>query len=131
MLPQRDTYAEANMLSRGQEIAVEVDESQAVNFVLRPGEFSLHDVGIVHGSLPNASDAPRIGLAIRYISPDVVQHGGARDLVLLLRGRDRHGHFDIAEPPQRDVPYGVSPLHRESLARKTRNLLPAGAPGTR
>src|SRR5689334_4700247 len=46
-LPQRDTFARENMLSRGQEIAVEVDERQAVDLVLRPGEFSLHHVGIV------------------------------------------------------------------------------------
>ena len=33
-LPHRDTFAQDNLLSRGQEIAVEVDESKAVDIVL-------------------------------------------------------------------------------------------------
>jgi ectoine hydroxylase-related dioxygenase (phytanoyl-CoA dioxygenase family) len=61
-LPQRETYGADNMLSRGQEIAVDVDEAQAVDLALRPGEFSLHHVAIVHGSGPNISDVPRSGL---------------------------------------------------------------------
>jgi non-heme Fe2+,alpha-ketoglutarate-dependent halogenase len=122
LLPQRETFAEHNMLSRGQEIAVEVDETKAVDLILQPGEFSLHDVGIVHGSGPNESDVPRIGLAVRYISPDVVQQGSQRDLVLMARGRDAYGHFDIAEPPQTDMPYGTSATHADALARKRGNL---------
>ena len=127
LLPQRETYAEANMLSRGQEIAVEVDESQAVDFELQPGEFSLHHIGIVHGSGPNTSQTSRIGLAVRYISPDVVQQGSARDMVLLARGKDDYGHFVIVAPPLHDLPFGESTVHSESLARRTRNVLPAGA----
>jgi hypothetical protein len=129
MLPQRETYARDNMLSRGQEIAVEVDESRAVDFVLKPGEFSLHHIGIVHGSGANQSEVPRIGLAIRYISPDVVQQGSSRDMVLLMRGRDDYGHFDLCEPPTSDLPWGASPLHAESLQRKLQNIMPKTAPG--
>lgn len=121
-LPQRETYAESNMLSRGQEIAVQVDESKAMDLVLRPGEFSLHHVGIVHGSGPNESDEPRVGIAVRYVSPDVVQQGNARDLVLLVRGRDDHGNFEVIEPPTHDVARADSTAHAESLARKRRNL---------
>jgi non-haem Fe2+, alpha-ketoglutarate-dependent halogenase len=124
LLPQRETYAETNMLSRGQEIAVEVDESEAVDFVLQPGEFSLHHIGIVHGSGPNTSDTPRIGLAVRYVSPDVVQQGTARDMVLLARGRDDYGHFDIVDPPTHDLPFGESAVHAESMARRMRNVMP-------
>lgn len=123
-LPQRETYAEANMLSRGQEIAVDVDVGKSVALELGAGEFSLHDIGIVHGSGPNESNAPRIGLAVRYISPDVVQQGRERDMVMLLRGQDRHAHFEIVPPPERDLPYGTSTVHAESLARKRRNLMP-------
>jgi ectoine hydroxylase-related dioxygenase (phytanoyl-CoA dioxygenase family) len=122
LLPQRETYGADNMLSRGQEIAVAVDESQAVDLVLRPGQFSLHHVGIVHGSGPNESTGPRIGLAVRYISPDVIQQGAQRDLAILARGRDRYGHFDLVEPPDRDLAYGESSTHRESIARKRSNV---------
>ncbi|MDF2781553.1 MAG: syringomycin biosynthesis enzyme, partial [Geminicoccaceae bacterium] len=41
VVPHKDTFAERNMLSRGQEIAVEVDEASAVDVVLQPGEMSL------------------------------------------------------------------------------------------
>jgi ectoine hydroxylase-related dioxygenase (phytanoyl-CoA dioxygenase family) len=119
--PHAETYAAANMLSRGQEISVDPDESGKVDIELRPGEFSLHHVGIVHGSGPNDSDDARIGLAIRYISPDVIQQGGQRDLVMQLRGTDAFGHFDIVDRPERDVPRRESAVHAESIRRKAEN----------
>jgi len=124
LLPQRETYAPDNMLSRGQEIAVEVDEAQAVSMCLQPGEMSLHDIGIVHGSGPNKSDKARIGLAVRYMSTDVVQKGSERELVLLVRGKDEYGHFEIVSPPESDGVCGESAVHTEALRRKSRNIMP-------
>src|SRR5262249_10351763 len=43
-VPHRDTFAEKNILTRGQEIAVHVDEDRAVDIILEPGEISLHHV---------------------------------------------------------------------------------------
>jgi hypothetical protein len=128
LLPQRDTYAANNMLSRGQEIAVEVDENKAVDLVLRPGEMSLHHIGIVHGSGPNSSDGPRIGLAVRYITPEVRQSGQARDFAVLVRGRDDHGNFDLVEPPERDDNPEESTLLAEAQRRKSANIMPDQAP---
>src|SRR5882757_881264 len=62
-----DTFDQNNLLTRGQEIAVDVDENKAVYVELRPGQASLHHVLLFHGSEPNRSDQRRIGLAIRYI----------------------------------------------------------------
>jgi non-haem Fe2+, alpha-ketoglutarate-dependent halogenase len=115
------------MLSRGQEIAVHVDETQAVDLILQPGEMSLHHIGIVHGSGPNQSDHPRIGLAVRYIAPEVRQEGAARDIAVLVRGKDEHGHFDLAEPPEHDSTPEESSIHAEALQRKAINTLPNGA----
>ncbi len=103
LLPQVETWAADNALSRGQEIAVEVDESQAVDINLRPGEMSLHHVMIVHGSKPNTSAKPRIGIAVRFVSPDVKQEGGERPVAVLARGRDDYGNFDLLEPPTEDT----------------------------
>jgi len=61
----RDASAVDNVL--GQEIAVEVDESQALNMVLQPGDVEVHHPKIVHGSLANTSPHRRCGLTIRYI----------------------------------------------------------------
>lgn len=130
LLPQRETYGPDNMLSRGQEIAVEVDESRAVSLILQPGEFSLHHIGIVHGSGPNVSGGPRIGLAIRYVSPNVVQSGTVRDLALLVRGKDHYGNFETADPPSHDMACGDCPTHTEALSRKAQNLLPKQPPSS-
>jgi ectoine hydroxylase-related dioxygenase (phytanoyl-CoA dioxygenase family) len=122
-LPQRDTFARDNILSRGQEIAVEVDERGGVNVVLRPGEFSLHHVGIVHGSGANQSHKPRIGLAIRYMSTEVIQSAPEREMAVLVRGRDDFGHFEIAPPPQSDGICGQSAIHKEAMRRKKVNAI--------
>ncbi len=36
-IPHRDTFAKNNLLTRGQEVAVDVDESKAVTIELEPG----------------------------------------------------------------------------------------------
>jgi ectoine hydroxylase-related dioxygenase (phytanoyl-CoA dioxygenase family) len=100
MMPQRETYVPDNALSRGQEIAVEVDERQAVNLSLRPGEMSLHHIWIVHGSNANTSkDTPRIGIAIRYTRPEVVQESPTKPFAMLVRGEDTCGNFNLQPPP--------------------------------
>ena len=45
----------------------ELDEDSAVDLELSPGQLSMHDVGIVHGSKPNRSPHRRAGVAIRYM----------------------------------------------------------------
>ena len=44
-----------------------VDDTNAVDFILAPGDVSIHNPKIVHGSNANTSDTWRIGLTIRYI----------------------------------------------------------------
>jgi len=120
-----ETYAQDNMLSRGQEISVEVDESRAVDMALQPGEMSLHHIGIIHGSNPNRSNKPRIGIAVRYITPEVVQDGAARQMVLIVRGKDDFSHFELVEPPEDDVISDQdTAVHREALRRLRSNILP-------
>ena len=123
MLPQTETFAPDNALSRGQEIAVAVDESQAVDIVLHPGEMSLHHIGIVHGSNANTSGTPRVGLAVRYISTAVVQDGEERSFAMLVRGRDEFGNFDLIEPPSEDSPAG-GPGQSEVVRRMLANVMP-------
>ena len=103
VMAHRATYAEANMLSRGQEIAVDIDEADAVDVVLQPGEMSLHHVLIAHGSQPNRAAWPRIGFAIRYIGGHVRQTEGRRDSATLVRGRSRADTFDLESPPGGDL----------------------------
>jgi ectoine hydroxylase-related dioxygenase (phytanoyl-CoA dioxygenase family) len=108
-LPHRDTFAQQNLLSRGQEIAVEVDESQAVTLALQPGEISLHHVRLIHGSDPNPSPRRRIGFAIRYLPTYVRQVVGSEDSATLVRGVDSYHHFLPEQRPAAD-------LHPDALA---------------
>ncbi len=55
-----DMQDENNLLTRGQEIAVKVDEAAAVELPLQPGEMSLHHIRLFHNSQPNQSDERRI-----------------------------------------------------------------------
>ena len=116
-IPHVDTFAENNLLTRGQEIAVEVDESKAVSMMLAPGEMSLHHIRLVHGSAPNHSRDRRIGLAVRYLPTNVRQTKG-RDSAMLVRGVDEHGHFDLEPRPREDLGEAERRAHADAVDRK-------------
>jgi ectoine hydroxylase-related dioxygenase (phytanoyl-CoA dioxygenase family) len=85
------------------------DESTAVNVELEPGQMSLHDVRLIHGSAANTSGRRRAALIMRYM-PATSYYD--RSLVkqrrddspfnifdqplLLMRGTDRTGRNDFA-----------------------------------
>jgi len=124
ILPHNETYADNNALSRGQEIAVDLDESQAIDVVLAPGEMSLHSIAIVHGSKVNHSDRPRIGVSVQYLTPDVVQEGAERPFAILLRGEDNLGHFDLLGPPT-DLSAASEETVRDAVVRRMmKSILP-------
>lgn len=125
-LAHADTFHPDNQLSRGQEIAVEVDEAQAVDITLQPGEFSLHHVLLVHGSRPNPTGRPRIGCAIRYLPTYVRQVAGLRDSAMLVRGQDRFGHFDLEPRPPRDLDPAMLAYH-DGVCGRQKQILYAGA----
>jgi non-haem Fe2+, alpha-ketoglutarate-dependent halogenase len=123
----RDTFAAHNLLSRGQEIAVEVDERQAVALPLAPGEMSLHHVRLIHGSEPNPSDRRRIGYAIRYLPTHVRQVVGTRDSATLVRGVDQFGNFAPEQAPEADLsPAALA--HHAAMIRQTNAVLMRGTP---
>ena len=120
-IPHVDTFHKDNLLSRGQEVAVAVDEAQAVDIVLQPGEISLHHIKLVHGSAPNLSDDRRIGFALRYI-PTHVRQTKVRDSAMLVRGVDRHHHFDPEPRPRHDLDDAALAAHADAVARQVAAL---------
>jgi len=94
----RDDYTLAQVIDDGQ-----VDLSQARDIVLEPGQISLHDVYLVHGSDANHSSRRRMGLVLRImpatsfynhnsgkIKEDAGSpHGYSNRALFLLRGEDR------------------------------------------
>jgi len=83
------------------------DESDAVNVELEPGQISLHDVRLIHGSLANDSGQRRAALIMRYMPATSYYDrtlGGRRDNspfnivdqpLWLMRGVDRTGRNDF------------------------------------
>jgi ectoine hydroxylase-related dioxygenase (phytanoyl-CoA dioxygenase family) len=67
-LGQREVDTPDLILARPYELPPEVvDESRAVDLVMRRGDLSLHDSYLIHGSEPNRSDRRRAALTIRYV----------------------------------------------------------------
>jgi ectoine hydroxylase-related dioxygenase (phytanoyl-CoA dioxygenase family) len=99
IVPHTDKFAAGNLLTRGQELAVEVNEDDAVDVVLQPGQASLHHGHLFHASGPNSTNDRRIGAAIRYIAPSMRARSGPETEVSLVAGEDRFGHFTLIDPP--------------------------------
>ena len=123
VLPHTDTFAADNLLSRGQEIRVDVDEAKAVTLELEPGQMSLHHVKLIHGSEPNPSSKRRIGLAVRYVPTHVRQTAGMVDSAMLVRGVDTHGHYDHEPVPRFDGDPVARAWHRRSLRRYATHMI--------
>lgn len=83
-----------SLLSAGLQFEVNDDEvAAAVPLVLRAGEISIHHGMIVHGSGPNETAEPRVGIAFVYAPATVRQRSAADRHVDLVRGQERNGGF--------------------------------------
>ena len=113
-MPHEDLYRDDNMLTRGQEISVEVDESKTVAMPLRPGQVSLHNGRLAHASSPNRSDDRRIGISFHYMPTRTRQIVGDWDSAALVRGEDSYGHFTHTPRPTRDFDPATVAFHSKA-----------------
>jgi hypothetical protein len=111
-----ETFAEDSALTRGQELAIEIDENKAVPVVLKAGQISLHHCLLAHASGPNLTASTRIGLAVRYMPTQVRQTQGPRMSAILVRGEDKYGHFTPDTPPSGDLDQSAIESHARSMA---------------
>ncbi len=109
ILPHNDTFDENNLLSRGQEIAVDITEDAKTPIEIHPGQMSLHHGLMIHGSGPNTTNDRRIAAVVRYCTPEIAQQVAEKDYAILARGADRTGNFINFTPPR-------APFTPESLA---------------
>lgn len=100
ILPHTDTFAEDNLLTRGQEVQAECNEDDIVDIELKAGQMSLHHVQAIHGSNSNRSAEPRIGFVARYMTPQV-QPLRPGQKAALVRGRDTCGNWELHQGPPR------------------------------
>jgi ectoine hydroxylase-related dioxygenase (phytanoyl-CoA dioxygenase family) len=126
ILPHEDTFDESNILSRGQEVRVEVNEVDKVPVEIHPGQMSLHHGLMIHGSGPNTSDDRRIAAVVRYCTPEVAQQVGDKDYAILARGADRTGNFiNFAAPTAPFTPQSLA-LYEEIRTAQAKAIM-AGA----
>jgi hypothetical protein len=102
---------EKNLLTRGQTV-VDVNEDDAVDIVLKPGQCSIHHEDLIHGSHPNTGEDRRMGYAMVYLTPQVKPLVGRR-AALLVRGEDKYDHWDYDPVPR----YAFDPIAMEAVKR--------------
>jgi non-haem Fe2+, alpha-ketoglutarate-dependent halogenase len=122
-LLEHDTVTgDPNLLNRrGERIRMDVDESQAVDIVLQPGEMSLHHTNIVHGSNANGSDGPRIGFIVRFVTNQAMNRERA---VMHVRGHADCSHLRLASPPvDEEIRIGVEKWRAASVLRQAQSVV--------
>ena len=67
IIPHSEYKSDNNLVSRGQVISRDIENTDIIALNLDPGEASLHSSTVIHGSLPNKSESDRLGIAIRYV----------------------------------------------------------------
>lgn len=129
MVDHKDSFDDANFLTRGQEAQFDYNPDDIVNIELEPGQASFHHGKLLHASQPNLSDDRRIGYAIQFIAPHVSQNVATRDFAMLVRGEDRYGHFELVNPPSDDLSEQAVATHAYVLNAQNEALYDgAGAP---
>ncbi|HVC52753.1 MAG TPA: phytanoyl-CoA dioxygenase family protein [Stellaceae bacterium] len=106
-----------NLLSRGQTVTAAFDRGNTAFMAVKAGQMSLHHTHLVHRSGPNTSDHRRIGLGISYIPAATRCRCATRLSAMLVRGTDRHGHFDDEPRPQADCGSAERAFHEAAVAR--------------
>jgi phytanoyl-CoA hydroxylase len=91
---------EANVLSSRMDPEL-VDDSKAVDIVIKAGGVSVHHPNIVHGSNANVSDVRRCGLTIRYIPTTTrIVSDKSWPSAFLLRGETVEGVNEYLPKPR-------------------------------
>lgn len=100
----------------GQVITEPLDEGSPVPMPLEPGWFSMHHGLCPHRSGPNTSDHRRIGLGLNFIPTSVKPSGSVRQAALLVRGVDRHQHFEAAAWPKDELGAKEVATHERAMS---------------
>jgi len=123
ILPHADTFDDNNLLSRGQEVQVDVAPKDRIAIELQPGQMSLHHGLTIHGSGPNGSGDRRIGAVVRYLTPEIAKQVGNKDYAMVARGADRIGNFINYAPPSQPFSPQSLVLYDEIRAAQAKALM--------
>ncbi len=116
LVEHKDTFEDDNVLIRGQEADIEIDENRVTYATLKPGQASFHHGRLLHASAANRSPERRIGLTTNYVAAHVQQRVAKEDFGMLVRGTDRYGHFQHVPEPRKDLSVEAMAWHGHILA---------------
>ncbi|MEU1131057.1 phytanoyl-CoA dioxygenase family protein [Streptomyces sp. NPDC005900] len=111
---------------RGDEAAFAEKDFDQHHVLLSPGQCSLHNMLVVHGSGINRTDEPRVTFAIDYLATSFRPKDGKPDSALLVSGTDRYGHFAPEKSPESDMDKSAQKeFHEAALLRMRRRVTAA------
>ena len=126
ILGHEETYAKDNLLSRGQELEIDVTQEETVSMPLTPGQVSFHNVRTAHGSGPNTTSDRRIGLSFHYMPTFTEQTLSEWDSAALVRGEDQYNNFEHCPQPVYDLEPAAVDFHKRA-ADTMREIIYKGA----
>ena len=94
------TTKSVDLLSYNQNLEKFIKKNPPLHMELKPGQFSIHHVNVVHGSGFNKSNNYRIGFAIRYVSSETQHLEEKRDLALHISGKKNSYYIDEMSPKE-------------------------------
>lgn len=115
LLPHQENFGTNSLLTREQAIESSIDDSQALDLELAPGEVAFFNNAICHSSEPNRANDRRILFLIEMV-PTRAYQAFPRESAMLVRGVDHYHHFDIDERPDAEMSEKALRAWREKVA---------------
>jgi hypothetical protein len=123
--PHVDTRDANNLLGRRESVAERVDDTNALDAELEPGEASLHDALILHGSNANRTSGRRVGFSLRYIPASLAHAGPGENSATLVRGRNL-SNFALEREPEGEFHPAAMARHRDVFRRAMSTIFEGG-----
>jgi non-haem Fe2+, alpha-ketoglutarate-dependent halogenase len=123
VLPHADTQDKDSILTRGQYITTEFDKSRVTQLNLQPGECAFFDHNVVHSSGPNHTDDRRLVMLMGYFATHSKPMDNRRVSAFVVRGQDRHRHFDADRVPVEEFGPAELAAHREAVEVQAKKIL--------
>ena len=128
IVSHEDNFDELNLLSRGQEVKVDVAKEDKYSSALATCEMNLHHSLMIHDSRANTSDDRRIGVVMHFLSPHVKK---TKQCARLRRAHVqplRHREFTLCDAPRGLFHPDDLLLYEESRTEQAKVMM-AGAKG--
>lgn len=122
-----DRMTDGELLSRGETMAMAIDDSRTVPVVIEAGEVSFHHLFAPHASGPNASETARVNYVMTFVSSSIRPQVGP-DSAMLVRGVDRFGHFECETRPHAFATAEALRAHERAMALRYAILFRGAAP---